>query len=84
MGKHHLHSKPNQEESPSPFIIIKDYRKTIKLKKQRELRKKRNSQEREIIKGLLKEEKKQITDQINRSMLEEDDVWSRVQEEVQV
>ena len=67
-------------DAPFPFYIIKDYRKTAKLKKQREIRKQKIIQERELVVDLRKEEKQHLTEQINRSMLDEDDVWSRVQD----
>lgn len=49
-----LSSKPPlpKEESPTPFYIIRDYRKTIKLKKQRQLRKKRLLEQKELIKDV--------------------------------
>lgn len=49
-----LSSKPQlpKEESPTPFYIIRDYRKTIKLKKQRQLRKKRLLEQKELIKDV--------------------------------
>ena len=73
-----------QDEAMFPFFIFKDYRKTLKLRKQRELRKKKMIKEREIIKEIKQEEKKMMIEQINRSMLDQDDVWSRVQSEVKI
>ena len=77
-------SSTSQEDTLSPFYIIKDYRKTAKLKKQRELRKKKMIKEKEIIKEVEKEEKLHLISQINRSMLEEDYVWNRVQDDLKV
>jgi hypothetical protein len=74
----------SQEEGICPFYIIRDYRKTAKLKKQREWRKMKMNHEREAIKDMRKEEKKVLIEQINRSMLDEDDVWSRVQDGAQL
>jgi|JI9StandDraft_1071089.scaffolds.fasta_scaffold747950_2 hypothetical protein len=82
MGKTKSQKEKASDDDPSPFYIIKDYRKSLKLKKQRELRKRKISQQKELLKDAKREEKSSIIQQINRSMLDEDHVWSQLQEEL--
>ena len=86
MGKFQgdMSSSTCQDDTFSAFYIIRNYRKTAKLKKQRELRKKKILKEKEIIKDIQKEEKDHLISHINRSMLDEDDVWNRVQDDIKV
>lgn len=72
-----------QEFTP-PFYIIRDHRKTIKLRQQRELRKKKMLTQKMAIVEAAREEKMNRIQHINRSMLEKDDVWNMVNEEIKI
>jgi hypothetical protein len=58
-----------------PFYIVRDYRKTCKLRKQRQLRKLKHLDMKRMLAEAAREIKMTQTQQINRSMLEEDEVW---------
>jgi hypothetical protein len=45
----------SQDDSQNPFYVIKDYRKTLKLRKQRELRKKKILKQKLYLKEVEKE-----------------------------
>jgi len=49
------------------------------LKRQRERRKLKHLKEKERINDIKIEEMNHINEQINRSMLEEDEIWSKIQ-----
>lgn len=82
MGKPKPQKDKTNEGDPLPFYIVRDYRKSLKLKKQRELRKRKIIQEKELIKDAKREEKSCLIQQINRSMFEEDHVWNQLQEDL--
>jgi hypothetical protein len=78
-----IHSVSEREFSP-PFYIVRDHRRILKQRKQREIRKKKLMKEKEIVLEAAREEKMSRIKQINLSMLEGDDVWNMVNDDIKL
>jgi hypothetical protein len=73
-----------EKEFSPPFYIVRDHRRALKLRRQRETRKKKAQKEREIELTAAREEKQSRIRQINKSMLEADDVWNLLNDDMKV
>jgi len=76
--------QPVKAESISPFYVVRDYRKTLKLKKQRDLRKMKIIQEKMMLREVEKNSKMTMIQEMNRSMLDDDFTWNKVQEDMKM
>lgn len=75
---------PSEYPSPlssldaGPFVIVHHHRKAKKLRKLRELRRKKIQMRREHERMTAESQRKEALEQINRSMLLEEDRWNSV------
>lgn len=69
---------PRSPRHRDPFVIIHHHRKAKKLKKMRELRRKKLQNKRERERRMAEAEKREAVTHINRSMLLEEDDWNNV------
>jgi hypothetical protein len=63
-----------------PFFVLHDYRKTAKLKKMREIRKKKIFAAKMMQRKSLDSKKMEKLERLNKSMLDEDNIWGIMHE----